>query len=98
MNPIIKADPHALYTVTNENGAYQFHFHCACCGEGHTTGNIRADSLEAAVALAWKEAREDFNGCHKCGKWICDNHYNMDEFMCTDCAPIANDGRKGEST
>jgi hypothetical protein len=85
------------YAMNGVDGAYSFHFYCALCAGGHTTGVIKADSLEAALNLARSEAREHFNGCHKCGKWICDEHYNIDEFMCADCAPIANDGRKGES-
>jgi hypothetical protein len=83
--------PNAEYTMTNEDGAYQFCFHCAYCKEGHTTGRIVADSVEAALSLAWQEAREYFNGCHKCGKWICEKHYNMEEMMCTDCAPLEAD-------
>jgi len=78
----------ARYTEAREDGAYRFRFHCAICGEGHATGLIRADSAKAALDTARHEAREYFNGCQKCGKWICDSPrcYDMDEMTCTGCA------------
>jgi len=88
MNPTPKMKPNAKYTMSNDDGFYQFHFHCDYCEEGYSTGKIEADSVDSALRHAWHEAREYFNGCHKCGKWICEKHYNMEEMMCTDCAPL----------
>ena len=77
----------ASYEMTSEPGGYRFQFRCAYCGRGHATGLIQADSVEAAYGLAADEARRYFNGCLKCGVWVCDSHYNEDEMMCLKCAP-----------
>jgi hypothetical protein len=74
--------------MSRTNGSYKFQFFCVMCDYHYTTGWIVADSEEAARSLAEKEARRCFNGCHKCGRWICDEHYNKDKMMCVDCAPF----------
>jgi hypothetical protein len=58
------------------------------CDYSYTTGWIAAGSDDEAQLLAEKEARHYFNGCHKCGRWICDDHYDMNEMMCVDCAQL----------
>ena len=78
----------ARYTVTDSEGGFRFQFLCACCSSGYATGLIQADSIEAAFPLAEKEARLFFNGCDHCGKWVCDQHYNMEKALCTECAPL----------
>ncbi len=77
----------ASYTMESGPDGYRFRFHCAQCDESHTTGCFCADSVEEAYAQAAVEARSSFNGCHRCGQWVCDEHYNEDEMMCTQCAP-----------
>ena len=97
MNPILKLDFNARYTMSAENGGYRFRFYCAFCDGGYTTGLIHADCLETALSLAKQEAKHYFNGCHKCGKWICDRHYNIDEMTCTECMPHPNGKWKVEN-
>ena len=72
----------AKYTMKHTEGGYQFTFYCAYCDFHYTTGWISADSQEEARVLAEMEARTEFNGCHCCGKWICFDHYNIQEMMC----------------
>ena len=81
----------ARHTVIHVDGRYRFQFLCALCDSGYATEFIRAESLEAALAIAEKKARPFFNGCFSCGKWVCDYHYNMQATLCTDCAPLEAD-------
>ncbi len=73
--------------MVQEEGFYRFTFFCEMCDGGFTTGRISAPSVLEARRIAQLEARPYFNCCHKCGKWICDEHYNENVFMCTACAP-----------
>lgn len=71
-----------------KSGCYYFSFSCELCDGGYTTGSIMADSIGEALQIARREARPHFNCCHRCHRWICDAHYNIDEMMCTECASI----------
>jgi hypothetical protein len=77
----------AKRVMVKTEAGYCFQFYCALCGRGHTTGWISAANEREALVLAEEESRYYFNRCRKCGKWICDSHYNMDERTCTACAP-----------
>ena len=40
------------------------------------------------MRAAWlAEGRENFNRCHKCGKWVIDAVYNAEVLECVECAP-----------
>lgn len=78
-------------TMLCENGGYRFHFACSLCDKGYTTGQIAADTVGEALDLARREARPHFNRCHQCGRWICDEHYNIDEMTCVECTPTRTD-------
>ncbi len=73
------------YTLKHTDGGYQFTFYCAYCDFCYTAGWIFIDSVEEARVLAEKEARLAFNGCQCCGKWVCNDHYDMQEMMCIKC-------------
>jgi hypothetical protein len=75
------------YHISCVGDSYRFQFFCSLCEHHHTSGWISADTQEQARLLAEKEAKKYFNKCHKCGKWICDEHYNRDEMVCVECAP-----------
>lgn len=77
------------YAMESEDGGFRFRFYCQLCEEGYTTGLINADSIDEAYQIARRKARIHFNGCHGCGKWVCDAHYNEDEMMCVNCASQA---------
>jgi hypothetical protein len=81
------ADFTAKSTMAEENGRYRFTFLCALCGEGRSTQPIAADTAQEALEAARREARVYFNRCHRCGRWVCDDHYNEDVMLCTGCAP-----------
>ena len=42
---------------------------------------------EQAFERAKNEAQRHFHRCHGCHSWVCDACYNVDETLCTDCAP-----------
>jgi hypothetical protein len=82
MHPASQLEFTARYTMSSEDGEYRFRFYCAYCDRGHEAGAIiHADSIGAALRLACEESRLHFNGCRKCGKSVCDEHY-----CCTECA------------
>ncbi len=75
------------YTVHHSVGGYQFTFFCDLCNHSFNTVGVSAPTLEDALALGQVEARQHFNMCHRCGRWICDEHYNEDDMQCTACTP-----------
>jgi hypothetical protein len=42
---------------------------------------------EQAFRLAQNEAKGHFHRCPKCTKWLCENDWNEQEGLCTECAP-----------
>ena len=79
----------ANYMCVGVEGGYRFRYFCALCNWHYETVQISAVSEKEARIIAEQEARRHFNGCHKCGRWICEQHYNVDEMMCIKCAPLA---------
>ena len=45
---------------------------------------------DAAFEKAQAEARAHFHRCPKCTQWVCENDYNEQENLCTQCAPREN--------
>ncbi len=76
----------ATYTMKHSDGGYVYTFVCAMCEFQYSTGWIIAETEAAARALAEKEARISFNGCHRCGVWVCDRHYDAQKMTCLKCA------------
>lgn len=42
---------------------------------------------EQALRLAQHEAKGHFHRCPKCTKWVCENDWNEQEGLCTECGP-----------
>ncbi len=94
----MRVDFTAKCIEVNEEDGYRFRFFCAYCDASHTTGWIRSQSEDMAREIAKTQARLCFNHCARCGRWVCDEHYNMDEMLCTECAldPFDPMGAVGE--
>ncbi|HEX3049003.1 MAG TPA: zinc ribbon domain-containing protein [Bacillota bacterium] len=45
---------------------------------------------EKAFELAQNEAKGHFHRCPECTKWVCENDWNEQEGLCTECAPRVN--------
>ena len=73
-----------------DGDGFRFLFYCDISG-AHvcTTKEIyRGQTQEAALSCAWQsEARDHFNQCHKCGRWVMDAVYNAEVLECVECAP-----------
>lgn len=68
-------------------GGWRFVFFCDLCESRYESVEFSCECPEEAFILAAEEAQSRFNRCHRCGKWICDRHYNIDVMECTECAP-----------
>ena len=66
---------------------FRFTFFCALCSGGYTTSLIVASHQRVALPLAEQKARLHFNLCQHCHRWVCDEHFNENRMMCTDCVP-----------
>ena len=84
-----KADP--AFTpkcrILREGGSCRFTFFCGICEHRYTTPPLQAENAGEARLKAEADARLHFNWCPKCGRWVCDEHFNEGRTMCTDCAP-----------
>lgn len=80
------------YRIVTEPKGNRYHFFCEASGAlGCTTNPTRAQSPEEELRLAWMmEGRQQFNLCHKCGRWVIDAMFNADVLQCVDCAPWEN--------
>ena len=45
---------------------------------------------DEAFDVAQNEAKSHFHRCPKCTKWLCENDWNEQEGLCTECAPREN--------
>ena len=45
---------------------------------------------DAAFEAAQSEAKAHFHRCPKCTQWVCENDWNEQENLCTQCAPREN--------
>ncbi|MDD2955182.1 MAG: zinc-ribbon domain-containing protein [Oscillospiraceae bacterium] len=87
MTPKKTADFTAKCRVFRDGDVYQYTFFCDICENGYTTSPVQASGPGEAQALAEAEARLHFNWCRRCRRWVCDEHFNENQMMCTDCAP-----------
>lgn len=87
-----KLHPTSRYKVVENNPqGRRYCFYCELSGTPvYTTRPVRADTPEAELEIAWREAKLYFNGCSECGKWIRDEAYNIDEMKCIECAPYTS--------
>lgn len=79
----------ASHKVMADAEGNRYRFFCEASGIAvYTTSPIRADSPEEELRIAWEcEAKEHFNYCAVCGRWICDTMYNAEMLQCVDCSP-----------
>ena len=73
-------------TVRDSDG-FRLTFFCDICGSEYITPPIVCDTSKEARHLATKDARLHFNRCNCCYQWVCDEHFNENRMMCTDCIP-----------
>lgn len=81
-----KAFTQRYKTHRTANG-FGFSFYCDLCEKSFNTDIIATYSFAWAFQQAQVIAKLHFNKCHKCGKWVCDQHYNENVMMCIECQP-----------
>jgi hypothetical protein len=74
------------YKTHRTKDGFRFAFYCDLCETLYETEEIITDSFEDALQKGQDVARLYFNKCHKCGKWICDEHYNENVMECIECS------------
>lgn len=74
------------YRAVQEDGGFRVTFFCDICDRGYTHPLIRTSSLQEALRLGAGDARLHFNRCGCCHRWVCDEHFNENQMMCTECA------------
>lgn len=85
----------AAYKIISENGGNRYSFFCELSGRlVCTTGVYYASNPDGELTAAWEsEGKENFNVCHKCGRWVDSIVFNPDVLMCVDCAPFEEEAR-----
>ena len=79
----------ADYKIIPEKDGNKYAFFCELShGKVCVSKPIKSDDPEEELNLAWKEVREHFNRCRKCGKWVFDAMFNPDVLNCVWCVPI----------
>lgn len=73
--------------TVREDGGFRLTFFCEACGSGYTTPSLACDTPQEALRLGEQDARLHFNRCGDCQRWVCDEHFNENQLMCTDCMP-----------
>jgi len=74
------------YDIAVIGGRVRVTFYCSVEHENITIDLCQLKE-EQALQEAWSKARMYFNRCHKCGGWVCDEHYNEDVMKCIICQP-----------
>lgn len=82
----------AHYKIVADSGGNRYKFFCDLSGASFSTAQIYNESdPDTELALAWEtEGKQNFQLCHKCGKWVIDAMYNADALECVSCAPWEN--------
>lgn len=81
-----KAFTQKYKTYRTANG-FRFTFCCDLCEKSFDTKTITTYSFAQAFQQAQAIAKLHFNKCHKCNKWVCDEHYNENVMLCIECKP-----------
>lgn len=84
----------APYIIRPSPNGNRYAFYCQVTGkEVFLTNPIQSKNSPDALRIAKMEARPYFNRCYRCGRWICDEAYNIDEMVCTQCILDAHNNK-----
>lgn len=80
----------ANYKIVKEEKGNSYRFFCDLSDALiYKSTPVTANSSEEELRIAWENhAREHFNQCRKCGKWVTGAMYNPDVLCCVQCMPI----------
>lgn len=77
----------AKHLMVREDTGFRLTFFCEVCGDRYVTPPLVCDTPQDALHLGEQDARLHFNRCSGCQRWVCDEHFNENQMMCTDCMP-----------
>ena len=79
----------AHYKIISDSGGNSYIFFCDLSGAAICTEKAySAPTPEKELSLAWEsEGKQNFQFCHKCGRWVIDALFNADALECVSCAP-----------
>lgn len=85
-----KGNKTASYKIIKSEFGNIYQFFCDISGARNwQTAPYNENEPDKELMLAWEsEAKEHFNLCHKCGKWVMDVMYNPEVFNCVMCSPF----------
>lgn len=74
--------------ITDSEGKLRYQFFCDLSGAlEYTSKPINSDSAKELESVWDKNAKEQFNLCHKCGSYVSSEMFNAEVFECVACAP-----------
>ena len=73
--------------TVREDASFRLTFFCEACGSEYITPHLVCDTPKEALRLGEQDARVHFNRCGSCRRWVCDEHFNENQMMCTNCMP-----------
>ena len=85
-----KKNKTAKYKIIESENGISYQFFCDISGAlVSETMPIKSDNPETDLLHIWEtQAKQYFNFCNRCGKWISDIMYNPDVLECVACSPI----------
>ena len=88
----LQAHTTAAYRIIRESNGTRYRFFCEVSGASVITTSVFTEppSDELRMQVWNREARNHFNLCHQCGRWVCDVMYNADTLKCVECSPWEN--------
>ena len=86
----VRGNKTASYKIVKSEYGNVYQFFCDVSGaKGMQTSPYNESDSEKELTMAWeKEGKDQFNLCHKCGKWVLDVMFNPDVLNCVNCSPI----------
>lgn len=75
------------FDISALNGGLRITFFCNAGDKKYTIDIYDSQTVEQALKIAWNELKKNFNRCHQCKAWVCDEHYNEDVMKCILCQP-----------
>ena len=79
----------ARFSLKRTRNGSIYTFFCGLTGKPvYESAPIPEGDKGHAESVAKTQARPQFNRCAKCGKWVCDEAYDIDSMQCLSCAPL----------
>lgn len=80
----------ASYRIVPTKDGNRYEFYCDLSGAlVCTTNPVKRENQEVEQMFIWEtEAKNHFNRCHKCDRWVIDAMFNPEVLNCVKCSPF----------